>query len=107
MLGALRSALRRVGLVVHTVDDSLVPLEDRIKEPAAQVGDYLTTVLLQKTMFYLISCMQHVRHGVCMVLGFKIVLQYRQLAVPVCVWWQWKVFSQPETVCNLLQRQTG
>jgi hypothetical protein len=38
VLGALRSALRRVGLVVHTVDDSLVPLEDKIKDPAMQVG---------------------------------------------------------------------
>lgn len=36
MLGALRSALRRVGLVVHTVDDSLVPLEDKLKDPAVQ-----------------------------------------------------------------------
>jgi hypothetical protein len=38
LLGALRSALRRVGLVVHTVDDSLVPLEDKLKDPAVQVG---------------------------------------------------------------------
>jgi hypothetical protein len=38
LLGALRSALRRVGLAVHTVDDSLVPLEDKLKDPALQVG---------------------------------------------------------------------
>lgn len=37
LLGALRSALRRVGLVVQTVDDSLLPLEDKLKEPAVQV----------------------------------------------------------------------
>ncbi|WIA18965.1 hypothetical protein OEZ85_003634 [Tetradesmus obliquus] len=38
VLGALRSALRRVGLAVTTVDDSLVPLEDKIKEPGQQDG---------------------------------------------------------------------
>lgn len=41
LMGAVRSALRRVGLVVHTVDDSLVPPEDRILEPSLQVGSAL------------------------------------------------------------------
>ncbi|KAF6258586.1 hypothetical protein COO60DRAFT_1460570 [Scenedesmus sp. NREL 46B-D3] len=51
LLGALRSALRRVGLVVQTVDDSLVPLEDKLKGPAVQEAQCGTCRVLIRTVF--------------------------------------------------------